>query len=405
MEKIDLNINDLPPEILSHIFEYMSSPYVRICSEICVIWSELLQRISANREEDEVDIGIKNAKDLEIYATGGHYNLVLWALMRGATLTPWICSKIAEDGALEFLEYFYTKRFLTTSCDSYWSSIYKSASEKGHLHILEWAYEKNPMAVLTLRPSPVIYFMRSESIDVLNWAVEKGFQFNSVFLANSARTGNLAKFEWSKKMGCTYPIFLYTEAATGGQDHIIEFLHNEGVPIPTVSKACDEAIFYKHFSTLCLLRKLGFPWSDESSSKAAGTGDLKFYLYVIENGAPRDLETEVIKATQANSLPILTWMFEQGIPIGEEASYIAADSGNVIILEWLREKGLPLHPELLERAALSGQFSVFLWCINQGFILTGEVVRNAFWSNNCELKEWINEHANPEFLGAVRHPF
>ena len=152
-------------------------------------------------------------------------------------------------------------------------------------------------------------------------------------------------------------------------------------------------------NVLLWARKLNFPWSSETCSKAASGGHLDVIKWLRNQGCTMDKYT-LINAGKKGHLHILQWALSEGIPIISDICSEAAVAGQLGVLKWLKENKLPWNERWLEiYPQHPNLFEAMKWAKTIGYKFVEANYNTAI--GNLEALQWLKDNNCPlseEFL-------
>jgi F-box domain. len=392
---IGVNINDLPPEIISMIFEKLPSVYMSVCSQVCHLWHDLASGLINLKNRDK-------AADLITFAVHREIKLLRWAIIdRGADLKIGLCKVIAECGDLSLLIDIANQGKINTI--ALWDEIYLGACNAGNTAILEWAYHHSPLEVNFVGREKIM--MMSNFPHVLDLGISSGFKMKEEYIKEAARQGKLELLKWAKSKGHRFHPCLYAQAATGGQLEVIDWLVDQSVNTSniltkaTLTCALTGSKKENKLALVRRLRELGFPWCPRNIFHVVQNKDIELYKWAIENGCPRDYEEEACDAARYNALELLKWGVEYGGLknfITEKVSSAAVCCGSLKVLDWLFDNGYPITSNLMMEAALHMQLAVLDWGLAKRLEINEEMIYTLLHDGNDSEFQWAKNHSNPK---------
>jgi hypothetical protein len=234
-----------------------------------------------------------------------------WGIACGAALTPQLCSRAAELGELEQLEYLRT-----FGCPWDKSTCALAACE-GHLAVLQWARANGcPWDETTC--SGAAY---NGHMHVLEWAHAKKCPWTPKTIRAAVSRNDLAMVRWALHEGCSF---------------------DEGCTA--------EAAARNHLGMLQFLRRDACRWNEKTVEAAAFAGSMDTLAWAVTNGAP--LGSVCTSAAQGGQLPALQWVRQWLVanitPAGEPVSdwgprvvAVALEHGHHALADWAIAHGCP----------------------------------------------------------------
>jgi hypothetical protein len=160
------------------------------------------------------------------------------------------------------------------------------AADAGKLEVLQWLRGQNP-------PCP--------------WGAPY------TLTRRAAKHGHLAILQWALENGCPWNERTCEAAAMGGQLHVLQWLRSQSPPCPWGERTCESAAFGGHLALLQWARANGCPWGGWTCAFAAKGGHLDVLKWLRDNGCPWDQMT-CTWADWEGHLDVLQWARENGCP-------------------------------------------------------------------------------------------
>ena len=141
-------------------------------------------------------------------------------------------------------------------------------------------------------------------LEVLKWARENGYNWDSWTCCSAAQNGHLEVLKWARENGCDWN-----------------------------SSTCAWAAENGHLEILKWARENGCNWNSSTCSNAAENGHLEVLKWARENGCKWDSNT-CSWAAQNGHLEVLKWARENGCKWNSSTSSFAALNGHLEVLKW-----------------------------------------------------------------------
>jgi len=125
-----------------------------------------------------------------------------------------------------------------------------------------------------------------------------------------------------------------SHAAGGGNQEVLEWLHNTGCPWDAMT--CALAAMGGHLAVLQWAREHGCQWDRWTCASAARSGHLHVVQWAWEHHCPWNWATPAW-AAQGGHLAVLRWAREHGCPWDTHTCSNAAQAGQLEVLQWVRE--------------------------------------------------------------------
>ncbi|KXZ48207.1 hypothetical protein GPECTOR_29g113 [Gonium pectorale] len=176
----------------------------------------------------------------------------------------------------------------------------RAAAAAGHLHVLAWMLEAEPVAL------------------------------DEVLFGAAAQSGSVELLAWLRQRGCSWDATAYHGAAFSGCVAALEWLADQGCPMKGNGQPYDEASRNGDLAAMRCLRRLGAPWGPPGSVFLASA--LRLFAWTT-------------------SWPMLRWLLQEGCPVEykvvEEtlADWDSSESPQLLdVLRLLREHLGPHQP-------------------------------------------------------------
>lgn len=165
-----------------------------------------------------IDYLIKTYGNLESLSTVGyigalynHFNVVQYAIDRGAMLINFISYGAAKSGNKKILDYLFTK-----GADDY-SGIAVNAADAGHLNIVKLAWEKGARNVNDIMAAAAKY------PTIVKWAEEHGANDYQALAESAAYIGDLKMVEYAVSKGAHDFNRIATQAALNNKLNVLKY--------------------------------------------------------------------------------------------------------------------------------------------------------------------------------------
>ncbi|PNH01918.1 Ankyrin repeat domain-containing protein, partial [Tetrabaena socialis] len=188
------------------------------------------------------------------------------------------------------------------------------AASKGHLAVLK---EMHPSIDRFDYKSVADAAAEAGQLPALAWLVETVGAARALTVrvfARAARSGSVEMLAWLRERGCPWDASVFAEAAAFGSEEQLEWLAEHGCPMGSDGQPYLEALVNADLAVLRCLRRLGCPWDP--------VGRTFTYAVVICNahcGSSPGRRKQLLLA--------LTWLVEQGCPVGWAAAEWEAEEG------------------------------------------------------------------------------
>jgi hypothetical protein len=311
------------------------------------------------------------------------------------------------------------------------SDMLKDAFRKGNINLINCLLEMYPKEISDKIKYDYKYAAAGGHLDLIQWALNKGYRWDYDISALAAEHGHLHILEWAREKGYPWNYNICASAALNGNLRIIKWARCSN-DINGIKNNDNNGTKNNDNNGTKNNDNNGTKNNDNDGSKhdgrwekmicanAALNGHLDVLIWILKNGCPWDEET-CEYAVRGGRLDILKWILEYGIKpddnMNKNVCAIAADEGNLDILKWARENNYPWDEKVCENAACNGHFEVLKWACDNGchwnekvckYAITGIKINdntgaieyyNKFWhthfKNYFDVFKWAVENGCP----------
>ncbi|PNH04936.1 Ankyrin repeat domain-containing protein [Tetrabaena socialis] len=221
-----------------------------------------------------------------------------WLRQRGYPLNIFVAVDAARAGNVEALQYVLDQG-AGVSIDMMWHA----AAGGGHVAVLEVLHARGAvrMGEETVRTAAA-----AGHLPAVAWLVEKlgaGAALTARLFAAAARAGSMELLVWLRARGCPWDATVFTAAAAEGSEEQLEWLVEQGCLIGDNGAPYVRAARHGDLAMLRCLRRLGCPWAPDGSTLTRAVVELMNESYESGGHVQR----------------MLSWLLEQGCPVGWDA--------------------------------------------------------------------------------------
>jgi hypothetical protein len=171
----------------------------------------------------------------------------------------------------------------------------------------------------------------------VQWAVDRGCPVDAALTESLALAGSVPALKKAVELGApTDNLCFY--AAKGGHLELLKWARQNGFPWD--SDTCDNAAEGGHLELIKWARENGCPWDSGTCAEAALGGQLEVLKWARENGCPWDSDT-CAYAALGGHLEVLKWAMENGCHWDDWTCLFAAEGGHLEVLKWAIKNGAP----------------------------------------------------------------
>ena len=305
-------------------------------------------------------------------ASGGHLNLLKWALKNGCSWDSATCAHAAINGHLEVLKWAHEN-----GCD--WNTnTCSDAALNGHLDLLKWARENGCEWDTDTCSNAAL----NGHLDVLKWLRENGCEWNIYTCHHAALNGHLETLKWARENGCDWNRYTCGNAALNGHIETLKWARENGCDWDTIT--CSNAAYSGHLDVLKWARENGCDWDAKTCHNAALNGHLEVLKWAHENGC--ELHDSVVfeSASRQGHLEILKWGYENGYELDNKIYFSAVKFGHLKILKWACKNGIIFKHSLKLR--------LVPW--KQNWEWYNNICAYAAEYNRTDIIDWIHQYGN-----------
>jgi hypothetical protein len=291
-----------------------------------------------------------NKYDIMVSAVeGGSVPLLKFLAREGCQFHHETFAAAAQAGFIPVLDYLFEHN----KC-SVWAGWVADAARNGHLHVLQWAVDKDTEGTLDWNQHSVCSAAaQSGSIEMMQFLQERG-----VILAEHDDTSGI----WAE-------VSITKTAARGERKEMLLWLKQQGI-LPTVHAMRDAA--ERDMLDMCLwLHAEGCPWDDSVLTSAAKSGYFELVQALYERGCPIDVHSVRSHAASHGRVDVLQYLLQLPDQPQSSAAQMTALLNNAGVNEqlaaatWLRQQGAA-WPITLSNGNKSWQGKLLQWARREG---------------------------------------
>lgn len=203
-----------------------------------------------------------------------------------------ICRKAAKNNYLDILKLVFENKHI-------WKmDIIKSCHKSGCV------ISKKPIDQISNIDIDIDYWswsycktaVKYGHIDLLIWAMSKGYKLNSKLCEIAAKNGRFTLLQWLRANNCPWDSNTYIAAVTQGNLEMLEWIHQNNCPTPngfyrSDGLLCAIASKAGHLDVLKWLRSKNFNWDNITCENATNGDHLPVLLWARINGCPWSILT------------------------------------------------------------------------------------------------------------------
>jgi hypothetical protein len=210
-------------------------------------------------------------------------------------------------------------------------------------------------------------------IDTLQTAHKLGLRLLPPLLHGAAECSDgLQKLKWLRKQqGCQLPADVSVSAAQAGCVQMLQWLREQG----------------------CFLS------AQTLYSAAATPNSIHVLVYLSEAGVPFSKNHDLCRAAAgAGDAEQLEWLYNHGATLSDDVVWFAARGGSVDVFDWLqqqewahRARGAPFSVRIMREAAYYGHLRLCKWLLGAGCQWDSSVCSAAALSCQLDILRWLHE--------------
>ncbi|CAB9505085.1 ankyrin repeat protein [Seminavis robusta] len=293
----------------------------------------------------------------------------------------WVCAEIARHGRLRVLEWAHNKGYEWNGDTA------EAAAESGQLEVLQWLHEQG----CTVNEWTCTAAAGGGHLRVLKWAREQNCSWNIYAAADAARYGHFETLKWAIENGCYWDTNTCSGAAEAGHFGILKWAREKGCPWD--KRTCTSAANSGHLEIVKWAQQNGCHWDADTCSAAAGGGHLSILKWAHENGCPWDASV-CASAAAGGHLGTLKWLHEHRCPWNEGTCSAAAGGGHLAVLTWAHENGCPWNSMTCTLAARNGRLGIIQWARDKGCPWDARTCLEAAYGR-LEVLKWAHQNGCP----------
>lgn len=288
-----INIIDLPHEILSHVFSFVPLTYHKVFLwRVCTEWKNYFSfpRIPKYKIYELLIItgDLDNIKKIQIPKEYGLYEFQ---------------NSAVEYGYLSILKYLHKNKIgkmanpKTILCAVKYNRLEILKWLVIHSEILEQFTKKScygpglfNLVKIPWHSQVKFFAIEYGHLDILIWLENELKKFDVIDHYNIAlsATGyghlHVLEYEISYVKNCYQIKTIFAEAARYDHLHILQWLKNKNYECD--ERVCSNAVLYRHLNILKWARENGCPWDKTTFECARKSDNPEILKWVIENGCP-----------------------------------------------------------------------------------------------------------------------
>lgn len=231
-------------------------------------------------------------------ASHGYLGLLKWTYREGLLVDKLCPGKAARHGHLPTLQW------LCKVCDFDAYDVCFMAAKGGHVHVMEYCYEKTCVDMFTAGVAA-----KNGHIEMLDWLDKKDCSLVQVAYW-AAEGGRVNVLEWAHTRGLRFDISVLCNAVSSGQVCAVQWLLDHGHSNSAVTTL---AAKYGCNNILELLRKRGFAWTGEEFKSAALNIQMDTLEWLLSHGCPWGSCT-VSRIPSVYNDGVIAWLRAHGCP-------------------------------------------------------------------------------------------
>jgi hypothetical protein len=387
-----MGIDQLPPEILSHILNYVEIkvPYLFVCH----LWKEIISYLCRGKDVYQYPyIGKITLTSTHLAARNDLY-LLKWVHLNKCPINWYETFAAASiHGNIEMFEYLHSNggafdcKAIEISCLTGNEAAFKWFLDKlgrfpifapttaiigGNLNIL-----KIVMSKVTINTKWIIIAVKYGHLEIFKWLWEHIFLYD--YLDHLGFSSDL------QLKAC------YKKAVKNGHLHILEWLWKNYKP-PYLGDICTSAAGKGQLETLKWLQEKGYrQYTNYTSAIAAKNNHFHVLKWLRENRCPWD-ENTFIEAIKVNNMEMIEWLKIQGCPFDNKTLSVVKSYD---IFKKLVQWGCPIDEITFASAVEYGFLDRLKWLKEFQCRWNEETFRAGIYVEDLEILEWLKNNNCP----------
>ena len=400
VQKCRIHIQVLPWEILIMIFSFLSKYEHFISALVCKNWYNTLKDMRERRKEPRFLTSIER-----VFAT---YNLAVWAnsffidsvthadptyINHFAPNNWW--KSFAAGGNIKICQRLVRSNYFLSPQNR--RILVCILAYNGHFEMVRWLYDNRAALQAAMRRFMPIedidcigeYATASGNIPFLMWLQSIGCNFTSAAYDNAIHHKHYNVIKWLQSIMCPPDLFTLNVAVCDNdillvkylvgcefsltENSVLEAIKNENLEMVktlcefianmpdatriTLPLVCEEAAAKGSLPILSYLREQGCPWNANTFAGGAESGSLPILSYLRENGCPFDNRSQTAAVEQGH-FHVTQWLTELGCPFSVDTFSKACEFDNMEVANYLFQRGCPIDTNATRNAAMNGHINI-----------------------------------------------
>ncbi|GFH47599.1 hypothetical protein CTEN210_04074 [Chaetoceros tenuissimus] len=274
----------------------------------------------------------------------------------------------SEKGHLHILQWFQErdKDFISDH------GVAEQVTLHGHLDILRWLADDNIERIALVLPAMIDHKVAASSgrVEVLKFLQERSYtQFNETLFSAAAKSGSIDMLKYCHENNCHFDSSAYHDAFENEDKakvlQTLKFLHLH--EYPWNEKVCELAAKTDNLRTLKFARSKGCPWNAKETVKfAAMSGNIDILEYCLQNGCELSADLcaySVLKKNNPKALDTLQWLRQRSCPWDDKTCQYAVTYKNYDAFVWARNNGCEMDSITFSMVMSSDNISVIEHCL------------------------------------------
>ena len=413
-----MEINQLPPEILSYILNYVE---IKVpCLFVCHLWEDIISYLCQAKDVCSYPYIGKIILTSTHFAARNDLHLLKWTQQNGCPINRYETFEAASmHGNIEMFDYLYSNggvfdyKAIEISCLT------------GNEIAFKWFLSKLDQFPIF---SPVTAIIGG-NLNILKIIMTK-VTINSKWIMIAIKHGHLEIFKWLcediflldylNDLGFSYDFQLrecYKKAAKNGHLHILEWLW-ENYEVPYFDDdICSSVAGKGQLEVLQWLQEKGYhQYTNYTSAMAAKNNHFHVLKWLRENGSCEWDENTFMQAIKTNNMEMIEWLkiqrcpfnnkilsvvnnyktFEKLVqwncPMDEITFASAVEYGFLDRLKWLKEAYCPWNAETFKAAIYVEDFEILEWLKNNGCPYNEKDLEIPIYNGMTHIFEWLKQN-------------
>ena len=256
----DILITELNADIFKDMFNTRTDIEALIVSDLLDIWKTIYEK------------SCQDNAYAELCAECGYLDGLRFLFKNGVRFIPWVCIKAARNGHLDCLMYAFQNGCSTNR------EVCSEAAKNGHFDCMVYAW--NNFAENDLK---CVDAAKGGNLACLQFAIDVGCHIDEASIcATASQEGHLNILQYAYEKKFCWDVWTCNNAAEEGHFECLKFAHENGCTWSY--NTCALAAKRDHLDCIVYARENGCPWDSSVVNYAVQHNHFDCLKYAVENG-------------------------------------------------------------------------------------------------------------------------